>query len=314
MKEQHIPGSLHIGHNLIVDGYLYARNYGTPVVGMFKDEESLKSALPRPRPGWVAIVGTNIPGSIWMVDEEGNWWDTGETGGGFTIVVDGDGGSGGALDEDSVKAWIKELLAAMDGCDCDHDSDGDDEKGSEEDTDPCDGKYMPITGGTFEGNVNPRSDTKLTLGSDDCPWGWVHTDELHSSQVMPQNESDKSKIGTSLMPFKTAYIETVYSNDNQKISDSQEKDDIVALEGLTLETIAEAPAVSFTWKNSGGRSVGTIAQYWKERFPAIVKESDEGRLTMAYDNLSVVSAIVLAREIKDLRRRVAELEQRASEK
>lgn len=90
---------------------------------------------------------------------------------------------------------------------------------------------------------------------------------------------------------------------------------------LTSEQIANAPAVSFDWKDGHGHSFGSIAQYWKPLVPEAVL-GEEGSYTLAYGQLGVVLGINNGKaifkleqheteqdkEIKALKNRVRELE------
>ena len=78
---------------------------------------------------------------------------------------------------------------------------------------------------------------------------------------------------------------------------------------LTVEDIAEAPIVRFTWKNNGDKRihVGSIAQYWEKKLPESVLEV-EGFLTLEYGVLALLSVISLAREVVNLKQRVARIE------
>jgi hypothetical protein len=59
---------------------------------------------------------------------------------------------------------------------------------------------------------------------------------------------------------------------------------------LTSEQIANAPAVSFDWKDGHGHSFGSIAQYWKPLVPEAVL-GEEGSYTLAYGQLGTVLGI-----------------------
>lgn len=84
---------------------------------------------------------------------------------------------------------------------------------------------------------------------------------------------------------------------------------------MKVKDIANAPACYFTWKDRvSDRQIGTIAQYWKLITPECVV-GEEGRMSMDYSTLGLVSSIINAREIvkhedeiEALKRRVKELE------
>lgn len=79
-----IRGTLHIGHNARVEGWLDAPNIRTPFKGLFETSEKLKASYMDPRPGWHALVGKTIPAQIWVV-KNGEWQWSGNYGGSITF-------------------------------------------------------------------------------------------------------------------------------------------------------------------------------------------------------------------------------------
>jgi hypothetical protein len=79
---------------------------------------------------------------------------------------------------------------------------------------------------------------------------------------------------------------------------------------LSVEQVAEAPAVEYDWVDeTKGSGAGSIAQYWQPLLPNNVRSMDDGHLTMEYGNIALLSAIAIARrmvvleeELKELRR------------
>ena len=82
-----VRGGVAVGHNLVVKGWLDAPNIKGPLKGLFASESALKTAYPRPMPGWFALVGNTLPADVWCVDR-GKWVPTGETGGEFNLWLD----------------------------------------------------------------------------------------------------------------------------------------------------------------------------------------------------------------------------------
>lgn len=78
---------------------------------------------------------------------------------------------------------------------------------------------------------------------------------------------------------------------------------------LSVEDIAAAPIVKFTWKNNDDKSVhvGSIAQYWKKKLPETVLDV-EGFLSLEYGVLALLSVISVARRVVNLEHRVARIE------
>lgn len=93
--------------------------------------------------------------------------------------------------------------------------------------------------------------------------------------------------------------------------------DIISDVNLTVEQVAEAPAVEFTWKKDQSEdkqhNVGTIAQYWQVVLPEVVGEDKNGNLTMQYSNAAMISAIVTAKEVVALKEEIAELKRQIAE-
>jgi hypothetical protein len=84
---------------------------------------------------------------------------------------------------------------------------------------------------------------------------------------------------------------------------------------MKVRDIANAPICYFTWKDRvSDRQIGTIAQYWQLITPECVI-GEEGRMSMDYSTIGLVSSIINAREIvkhedeiEALKKRVKELE------
>ena len=107
---------------------------------------------------------------------------------------------------------------------------------------------------------------------------------------------------------------TVYCLSLEQTSDRNKKDIIDDVE-LTVDQIANAPAVRFTWKgdNSGAVNAGTIAQYWYGVLPEVVSETKRGDLAMQYGNAAMISVISTAKEVVALKEEVAELKRQIAE-
>ena len=86
------------------------------------------------------------------------------------------------------------------------------------------------------------------------------------------------------------------------LSDARHKD-VIGDTGLTVEQIAGAPAIRFTWKDRDDKTVfaGSIAQYWQKVMPEVVREAADGTLSMDYAVAALISSISLAKELKELK-------------
>ena len=69
---------------------------------------------------------------------------------------------------------------------------------------------------------------------------------------------------------------------------------------LTVDQIARARAVTFDWMDeSKGSGAGTIAQDWEDLIPQNVHRWAGDMLSIEYGNIALISAIVIAREVKE---------------
>ena len=96
------------------------------------------------------------------------------------------------------------------------------------------------------------------------------------------------------------------------LSDEREKN-IIEDFCIPLDFIAKARVVSYEWKDKERRGdkqhIGSIAQYWLREMPELVPEVN-GRYTMDYGRIALISTVMCARHIVNLEQRVARLERR----
>ena len=93
------------------------------------------------------------------------------------------------------------------------------------------------------------------------------------------------------------------------LSDARHKD-IIGNTGLTVEQIAGAPAIRFTWKNRDDKTVfaGSIAQYWQKVLPEVVQSQADGTLSLDYQVAALISSITVARKVMNHESRLQRLE------
>jgi hypothetical protein len=92
------------------------------------------------------------------------------------------------------------------------------------------------------------------------------------------------------------------------LSDARKKN-VVGDIALTIEQIANAPAVKFYWKDKHDEDlhVGSIAQYWQKVLPETVKEKNS-ELAMDYSVIALMCGITIARKVEDHESRLRRLE------
>lgn len=102
-----------------------------------------------------------------------------------------------------------------------------------------------------------------------------------------------------------------FSSGNVNTTSDQTLKNKVADVELTAEQIAEAPAIKYTWKDNEKDQnvhVGTIAQYWQEVLPETVSTDSNEKLTLDYQGAAMAAVINLAKEVVELKAKIAELE------
>lgn len=82
-----VRGNSVFGHNVVIKGWLDAKNIKGPCKGLYASEETLNEAYPKPMPGWYALVGNTLPANVYRSDG-GKWVATGEQGGEVNLYFD----------------------------------------------------------------------------------------------------------------------------------------------------------------------------------------------------------------------------------
>ena len=80
----HVKGAATIDHDLIVNGWLDARNVRGANKGLFATLDALEQAYPQPQAGWCALVGDTLPAPLYVA-AGGAWHPTGKSAGEMTI-------------------------------------------------------------------------------------------------------------------------------------------------------------------------------------------------------------------------------------
>jgi hypothetical protein len=140
--------------------------------------------------------------------------------------------------------------------------------------------------------IIPTDTGQLTNGA-----GYVTASHTHTpAQVGLGNLSSD---GNALAGNFTA------TGDITAFSDIRVKENIKNLEG-SLDKIIQLRGVSYNKIDSKEESIGVIAQEIKEVLPEVVKESEDGMLSVAYGNITAV----LIEAIKEQQKQIEELKAR----
>ena len=148
-----------------------------------------------------------------------------------------------------------------------------------------------------------ESGSVLYLGTSNN-YGWVRIQDVCSQDGNAGD--DYWSIRTSGASIFTSVYSKTYVT---ALSDARHKN-VIGDTGLTVEQIAEAPAIRFTWKDRDNQNVfaGSIAQYWQKVLPEVVQSQADGTLSLDYQVTALMAAIVTARKVEDHESRLRRLE------
>jgi hypothetical protein len=159
-----------------------------------------------------------------------------------------------------------------------------------------------IGGGTVICTTSDDGRTLTFSGNVYCDGEFNSGEYYCSGQVYSEGDiATESDIFASGDVHAASFI----NNSDARIKDIQDYDAII-----DVNTLANAPAIHFTWKEKSDTRahVGTIAQYWQDVVPEVVTESKDGYLSMQYDVLAMLAAVSVAKKVVDHETRIAELE------
>jgi hypothetical protein len=104
-------------------------------------------------------------------------------------------------------------------------------------------------------------------------------------------------IGSSTTLWKTIYCDKLNAQSGVYQTSDLTKKNIISDVYLNIKDIANAPSVKFSWKNNPDQiQVGTIAQYWKNTLPEVVR-GEEGTYSVDYGILATINSISLAKKV-----------------
>ena len=84
---------------------------------------------------------------------------------------------------------------------------------------------------------------------------------------------------------------------------------------VDFDKLAEIPKVYYTWKTDvdNKQQIGTSAQKLREIYPELVSESEDGKLAVSYEKLSVIALSAvdkLHKENEELKERLRKIEEK----
>ena len=164
--------------------------------------------------------------------------------------------------------------------------------------------YLPLAGGAMnQGARISSSGGNLIIGNSNNA-GWLMLQDVCSQSGSGYWNIEAGGNATFANMLSNGYVTA--------LSDERDKN-IIEQFNIPLEYIAGGPIVSYTWKDTQRRGdkqhIGSIAQYWLREMPELVPEVN-GRYTMDYGRIALISTVMCARHTVNLEQRVARLERR----
>lgn len=190
------------------------------------------------------------------------------------------------------------------------------------------GSYLPLSGGTMTGkitlpvvmeavgnaNFNINSDAnnpnvRLTLNSTNF-YIQAYNNATRGLGLYLGPSSSSALLVKESGDVYVASGKKLYVNGAQVTSDARLKN-VIGDISLSVEQVANAPAVAFRWRENGERSVGSIAQYWMSILPDTVSEdSFSKKLYLDYSRAALLSAIVTAKRVLSVEERMLTAEEK----
>ena len=135
-------------------------------------------------------------------------------------------------------------------------------------------------------------------------YGWVRIQDVCSQDGNAGD--DYWSIRTSGAAIFTSVYSKTYVT---ALSDARHKN-VIGDTGLTVEQIAGAPAIRFTWNDRDDKTVfaGSIAQYWQKVLPEVVQSQADCSLSLDYQVAALISSITVARKVMNHESRLLRLE------
>lgn len=132
-------------------------------------------------------------------------------------------------------------------------------------------------------------------------WDNVSAAALDARDWGNHENAGYAKLSSSPTFTGTVTAENFFKTSDERLKNFGEDVDV------DFEKLKTIPKKSFTWKDGHGYAcIGVSAQKVKDIYPELVKESEDGMLSVDYEGLAVVAL----RAIDILNERVAELERK----
>jgi hypothetical protein len=120
--------------------------------------------------------------------------------------------------------------------------------------------------------------------------------------------------GANAMTGMTVHAQNFLAEGSVTALSDERLKEILHPVGIRIEDIANAPIVAFRWKDGDGEvHIGSIAQHWQKIVPELTPTDNDGRMSMDYATIALMSAVSLARKVEELEKKIEELEKKHKE-
>jgi hypothetical protein len=177
---------------------------------------------------------------------------------------------------------------------------------------------LPLSGGTISGNQTITGNLTVSSGNTTGN-GIILADDGDIVDLNDAYCSMRFSYGVRVFSANRggSAVHTLHSNGTftasgnvTAYSDERLKTDWTPVPENFVERLAKVKSGTYTRLDNNKRQAGSSAQDWQKLLPEVVSETDDEAktLSLAYGNAALVSAVELAKEVTDLRARVAQLE------
>ncbi len=295
---------------------------GNPTAGNFPADGSAATSFEVRSNGAglaAATMAFHRPGAYaayFGLGNDNNWrvggWSMGATS--FRLWHEGNDGTGSGLDADTVDGWNPtvsngRVTMANVGCagswasSCDAGNNGYADYADAAGT-ATDSTKVAKAGDTMTGSLTVQNDLSITgqqeirnanptitMRDTDHRTGYIHTNS-NLMYFMGSSGSDQGYGNWSTFPLYLNLINNdavfggaVTANAYYYSSDGRLKKNIHGIDRKSIEDLYSLRGVKFEWDKTGKADIGLIAQEVQRIFPELVREGDNGMLSIKYGNL-----------------------------
>lgn len=146
-------------------------------------------------------------------------------------------------------------------------------------------------------------------GGDNKPYACAGIIIDSDDKVLYPLTTNTGSLGKSDVRWNTIYGNTIHASTAfYQSSDRNLKDNIQLLQQDILDKIYNTNEVTFTWKSTGERAYGYIAQDMQSISEDLIRVENDGHLVLDYNSVLVLQVAALKQKIANLEERIQKLE------